>query len=367
MADLNFPKDRTELVPPGTGPLQTGDEYIAAGTTWIYNADAGAWGSGSGSVSPSDLYLSKVSNDTAAGTIAFGAGLNVTGGGPVQYGLNYISDVLQLRYNSQPLVQLRTGTNDDYRVRFTARQQYEYTAVNDSPVFSVIPTLNGQSTWNSDLFTVKPTLTGEFNNLIGLNLDFKSGIAAGSSITANNFYGIKLARTNQITAGTGKTYGVYTEVEGGANYNFYAAGNALNYMKGNLYVDANTTGQWRILQTAASSPKMQIIKSGGSSSSVNSIEVWSGGAGNTGEGGTLLWSVDYAGNAAFNSFSGALADVSVQLDADDPTAFTSTFALEEDEEGNQIQVETKTYTGQTESLLDIIRDLRARLAALEGA
>ena len=77
MADLNFPKDRTELVPPGTGPLQTGDEYVAAGTTWIYNADAGAWGSGSGSVSPSDLYLSKVSDDTAAGKITFEAGLTV--------------------------------------------------------------------------------------------------------------------------------------------------------------------------------------------------------------------------------------------------------------------------------------------------
>jgi len=50
MADLNFPKDRTELVPPSTGLLQTGDTYTANGTTWVYDATAGAWGSGKGSI-----------------------------------------------------------------------------------------------------------------------------------------------------------------------------------------------------------------------------------------------------------------------------------------------------------------------------
>ena len=74
MAELNFPKDRTELDPPGSGALQTGDEYKANGTTWIYDSVAGAWGSGGTGDSLSDLYLSKVIADTAADVISFDAG-----------------------------------------------------------------------------------------------------------------------------------------------------------------------------------------------------------------------------------------------------------------------------------------------------
>ena len=40
---LNFPADRTELVPPGTGALQTGDECTVGGTVWVYDAAIGAW------------------------------------------------------------------------------------------------------------------------------------------------------------------------------------------------------------------------------------------------------------------------------------------------------------------------------------
>ena len=50
------------------------------------------------------------------------------------------------------------------------------------------------------------------------------------------------------------------------------------------------------------------------------------------------------------------------MEADDPTAFTTTYAV--DDEGNQI--EQQDYVGTTEDLLDIIRDLRARLAAIEA-
>jgi hypothetical protein len=165
------------------------------------------------------------------------SGVNVTGSGSVTNGLNYFSDQMQLRYKSQSLINLREGRSaTDYQVRLTGRQQIDYTPVNDAPVISILPTINGQSSWQTDIFTVKPTLTGSFSSLIGLNLDFKEGIAAGTSITADNFYGVKLARTNQITTGTGKLYGVYTEVEGGSNYNFYAAGNAPNYFAGVITV-----------------------------------------------------------------------------------------------------------------------------------
>ena len=55
------------------------------------------------------------------------------------------------------------------------------------------------------------------------------------------------------------------------------------------------------------------------------------------------------------------------MEADDPAAFTTSYALETDEEGNEVQVENTTYTGPTENLLDIIRDLRARIEVLEAA
>ena len=80
MADLNFPKDRTELVPAGTGPLQTGDTYTDAGTTWVYNADAGVWGSGQGSVTNETYLRLDASNDPVTGTCEFAAGVKVTGG-----------------------------------------------------------------------------------------------------------------------------------------------------------------------------------------------------------------------------------------------------------------------------------------------
>ena len=53
----------------------------------------------------------------------------------------------------------------------------------------------------------------------------------------------------------------------------------------------------------------------------------------------------------------------LQMESDDPAAFQTTYST--DEEGNQ--VENQTYIGTTEDLLSIIKDLRARVAALEGA
>jgi hypothetical protein len=222
--------------------------YVWTGDEWVDTSLPGG-GSGGGSgdglteSEANDLYLSKVNDDTAQGALTFEgkttheAGVEVTGSGSVTNGLNYFSDQMQLRYKSQSLINLREGRSaTDYQVRLTGRQQIDYTPVNDAPVISILPTINGQSSWQTDIFTVKPTLTGSFSSLIGLNLDFKEGIAAGTSITADNFYGVKLARTNQITTGTGKLYGVYTEVEGGSNYNFYAAGNAPNYFAGVITV-----------------------------------------------------------------------------------------------------------------------------------
>jgi len=57
------------------------------------------------------------------------------------------------------------------------------------------------------------------------------------------------------------------------------------------------------------------------------------------------------------------SETELELQGDDPTAYQTTYVL--DDEGQQ--VEQQEYVGQTETLLEIIRDLRTRLAALEGA
>ena len=55
--------------------------------------------------------------------------------------------------------------------------------------------------------------------------------------------------------------------------------------------------------------------------------------------------------------------VTLRMESDDPAAYQTTFTT--DEEGNQ--VEEQTYLGTTEDLLTIIKDLRARIEALEAA
>ena len=57
---------------------------------------------------------------------------------------------------------------------------------------------------------------------------------------------------------------------------------------------------------------------------------------------------------------------SLRMETDDPDAFQTTYTTETDEEGNEVQVENQEYIGTTEDLLSIIKDLRARVAALEA-
>ena len=61
-----------------------------------------------------------------------------------------------------------------------------------------------------------------------------------------------------------------------------------------------------------------------------------------------------------------MADVQLQMEADDETAYQTTYTTDSDDDGNEIQVAQQTYAGTTESLLDIIRDLRARVTQLEA-
>ena len=78
----------------------------------------------------------------------------------------------------------------------------------------------------------------------------------------------------------------------------------------------------------------------------------------------------YARGEAPNYFKGNIdcdglinGAFSLRMDTDDPAAFQTTYTT--DDEGNQ--VEQQEYIGTTEDLLSIIKDLRARVAALEAA
>jgi hypothetical protein len=78
----------------------------------------------------------------------------------------------------------------------------------------------------------------------------------------------------------------------------------------------------------------------------------------------------YAEGEAPNYFEGDITcnglingAFSLRMQSDEPTAFQTTYST--DEEGNQ--VENQEYIGTTEDLLTIIKDLRDRVAALEGA
>ena len=62
----------------------------------------------------------------------------------------------------------------------------------------------------------------------------------------------------------------------------------------------------------------------------------------------------------------AAGEFAVQLDSDDPANFQSVYVTETDEDGNEVQTQEQQYTGTTEDLLSIIKDLRARIEELES-
>ena len=66
-------------------------------------------------------------------------------------------------------------------------------------------------------------------------------------------------------------------------------------------------------------------------------------------------------NANGNSINGATFFLATE--ADDPAAYQTTYSTGPDGQ----QVEEQSYIGATESLLEVINELRARIAVLEAA
>jgi len=229
MADLNFPKDRTELVPPGTGALQTGDTYTANGTTWVYDADAGAWGSGTGAVVDT-IYLSRVNDDTAQGEITFEGvtthqgGVSVTGGDEVavENGIYTVNNQVRFACNGLNPLRVQADTN----------------------ILNVLGRNQVNTTGNSRLLfgNYLGTDFTSINDAYGIYTKLES--AADVTNTCDNFYGNYVDNgTNGVGFAT-NSYGFYSALTtlsaNGTAYNFYAAGDAPNYMAAKLSVGPHT-------------------------------------------------------------------------------------------------------------------------------
>ena len=257
MAQLNFPQDRTELTPPGTGPLETGDTYTANGTTWVYNADAGAWGSGGGETA-SDIFLSRVNDDTAEGEITFEkvttheAGISVTGGG---IDLNGDGNTIDIYYNdavdgiwvSQFLnprkhVTISNSSSPESRLTFATFSTVDASLVtNQSSPSAGIVGIQSQFSLGSDTTThVSHFVATNSNNSQNLNVQNYYGfVSQGVRHGANNYNFYSAGGSND---GSTANYGFYSTglTSGHNNYNFFASADAPSFFKGSTYIGGTT-------------------------------------------------------------------------------------------------------------------------------
>ena len=314
MAELNFPQDRTELVPPGTGDLQTGDTYTSNGQTWVYDADAKVWNSGGGAAI-SDTYdgrylrvdagaedqirLSGEANfrNTVSigpnkeielnvnGSATFGAGgannvyiygdgsadfkglttheggVKVTGGSKAAVGtgirsqnsqqVNLVTgnqDAIKAKIDADGNQQLILGSDvatysDNYGTRIFAN------STADKAVFAGIQSrtqgkaTNQLSGFIASLFGQDDATPYTTQSAYGFWIN---GFTPGTNQAVNSFKGFAVESSSASSFDLASAnYGFYSEVQssttGNENYNFYANGNAPNFLTGSTYIGGNTT------------------------------------------------------------------------------------------------------------------------------
>jgi hypothetical protein len=322
-------------------------------------------------------YLSATEDDTAAGEITFKGstthegGINLTGGGAGYNLYRYFSVYRLASPDDKSIFQVQnadTASSDVGNTVILGTAKPEVSS-RHSIRLQGRASVAGQ---NLVVAQAVPYLGGfDVNSVTGF---YTGGIVPESAANKPNEY-----RCFQASASTGFSpliYGFYSDINTGiasgpdasTNYAVFCDGtapshfngvtehaNGVKVMGGDLRVGSDN--DHAVIQLASGSMvsrALKLVRSGSASPSIKAIEVIADGA--------IRWSVGYDGTAAFSALSGTTA---IQMDADNPTAFTSTFELETDEEGNEVQVENSTYTGTTETLLDIIRDLRARVTQLE--
>ena len=293
MAELNFPQDRTELVPPGTGDLQTGDTYTSNGQTWVYDADAKVWNSGGGAAI-SDTYDGRYLRVDAAagdqirlsgeanfrntvslgpnkeielnvnGSATFGAGgannvyiygdgsadfkglttheggVRVSGGKEVEVvdGIVKRADGhLDIIRDSNRVIRLANA--DNYKLSLQPKVDGATGTAGYGCVFS--PRIT-----NSEFTTAVHTLRSQ-PNLEGLKTPLLNYFAASYLTSNTKPTEVDVVRgftvDDTVTFGTNSNVGYYSSLTaaGDKNYNFYASGDAPNFLTGSTYIGGNTT------------------------------------------------------------------------------------------------------------------------------
>ena len=228
------------------------------------------------------------------------------------------------------------------------------------------------------------------------------------SDTGSTHCSVFSAESSTQTAAGANVYGFYSNIgtdasTNGTPYNFYAASEARNYFAGKIESPAgpsfvspsdmwtpvvygngigffytsggynlslssngyrNSSGTWTSLGTNGSTAatSIELFSTDGKIELCVEKNKPTG----SGSGITPRFTVDESGGRAANFY--------LQTEADDPAAYQTTYSLESDDEGNETQVERRTYIGNTIDLLAVITELQAakasleaRIAALEGA
>jgi hypothetical protein len=264
------------------------------------------------------------------------------------------------------------------------------TALNpeDSKVYPVACNTSGelklekQATFDGNLngdLTVTGTATfartADTDHGYYFNLDGSSGYrdSAGEAFALNidtNFARLTTARDRLSFASATKTYEFATDL--GANLQIVGS----ESKNGLSYGGATGAGSYGIFHTSSKTVSLKNINgeirlsTSGNLSVIkdeDTIFVLPGYTQPSSSTGSITATAFHALTAG-SITRGATIDLAMQ--SDDPAAFTITYCT--DEQGNQ--VENKTYVGNSENLLDIVRELRAantaletRLAVLEGA
>ena len=259
------------------------------------------------------------------GLTEHGGGVKVTGGSSdgVENGYLFASGYLREVVGSKSItfndgasysISLDGSSGVNNNVVFTK----DYLLVNvisndgDGAVFVKGTYNNSTSSEHCSFWAQGIEYTGIANNatINGLKLD--SPVNTAGTTAARNC-GVNIH--NSYTDAFSENIGVYSVISSGArtNFNFYAKGNAPSYFHG---------------------------------------EVRGGGV----DGANSNWVIRPDGSTSpFN--------IQLQMQSDEPTAFQTTYST--DEYGSEEQ--NTTYIGESESLLAIIKDLRARVEALEAA
>jgi len=313
MAALNFPNDPSAQTPVNTfSPTSTpeastnGVTYFWSGTYWTatgssdsgqavvpesltppaaaaegnmwFNSDTGRlyiyyqdadglqWIDASPDASP-DNFLSAVEPDTAQGLITFAAGVSVTGGGVG----GDASEVFQAVSSTSQVTPLEIKTNDSLGAFFSSPgafsfggSTYRQTSGNPAYRFKIETYgLNTSATNQSALF-VKTNFTSEIPSEGTSYKHIEVGTTAGG-LFKGEYIGLQIGPLDDGVTDSASTaaYGIYSEVGGSENYNFYASGNAPNYFAGTGIFSQTSDASTPIDNTGANGISLSPVGHGG--------------------------------------------------------------------------------------------------------